>query len=265
MNDLANLWSIPFLLDEQPATLRAGHRALDEDQAALDVGRNDLKLLLGAILVTHVAGHLLVLEDLARILALTGRTERAVRDRDAVGGAQTAEAPTLHAAGETLTLGATLDVDELAGDIVVGRDFGAHFEQAVRVDAELMDNRLGLDFGLAEVAALRLGDILRLGHARAELQRGIAILVLIADGDDLNAFERQNGDRHVAAVVLEQAGHPHFLRDHASAHDPLLLNRGTPGPIPRVLANPALRPSSGPARKMRSEPPSQAGCPANRT
>src|SRR5204863_91557 len=163
--------------------------------------------LLGAELVTHVAGHLLVLEDLARILALTGRTERAVRDRDAVSGAQTAEAPTLHAAGEALALGLALDVDELAGDIVVGRDLGAHFEQAVRVDAELMDHRLGLHFGLAEMAALRLGDILALRRAGAELDGRIAVTILFADGDDLHALESQNGDRHVAAVVLEQAGH----------------------------------------------------------
>src|SRR3546814_2188983 len=39
----------------------------------------------------------------------------------------------------------------------------------------------------------------------------------------------------MAAVVLEQAGHPHFLRDHASAHDPVLPNRGTPGPFQGCL------------------------------
>src|SRR5207237_703116 len=110
------------VLDEQPAALRAGDRALNEDEAARDIGRDDLEILLGAILVTHVTGHLLVLEDLARILALTGRTERAVRDRDAVGGAKTAEAPALHAALETLALGLALDVDDLAGDIMVGRN-----------------------------------------------------------------------------------------------------------------------------------------------
>src|SRR3546814_1676798 len=32
-----------------------------------------------------------------------------------------------------------------------------------------------------------------------------------------------------------QAGHPHFLRDHASAHDPVLPNRGTPGPFQGCL------------------------------
>src|SRR3546814_18936669 len=73
---------------------------------------------------------------------------------------------------------------------------------------------------LAEMAALRLGDVLGLGAAGADLDGGVAVPILFADGNDLHAFERQNGDRHMAAVVLEQAGHPHFLRDHASAHDP---------------------------------------------
>ena len=75
-----------------------GTEPLTKIRPRVDVGADDFEVLLGALLVTHVAGHLLVLEDLARILALTGRTERTVRDRDAVGGAHAAEAPALHAA-----------------------------------------------------------------------------------------------------------------------------------------------------------------------
>src|SRR4051812_11052933 len=93
------------VLDEQPAALVAGNRALDEDEAALDVGADHFEILLGAVGGAHMAGHLLVLEDAARILTLTGRTERAVRERHAVGGAKTAEAPALHAAGKALALG----------------------------------------------------------------------------------------------------------------------------------------------------------------
>src|SRR3546814_3380740 len=96
-------------------------------------------------------------------------------------------------------------------------EFGAHIEQAVFFHAEFAEDRLGLDLGLAEMAALRLGDVLGLGAAGADLDGGVAVPILFADGNDLHAFERQNGDRHMAAVVLEQAGHPHFLRDHASA------------------------------------------------
>jgi hypothetical protein len=48
----------------------ARDRALDEQQAASDVRADDLEVLLGAVAGAHVAGHLLVLENAARILAL---------------------------------------------------------------------------------------------------------------------------------------------------------------------------------------------------
>src|SRR5689334_4730568 len=73
-----------------PAALRTRHRALDEQQAALDVGLHDAQVLRRDPVVTHVTSHLLVLEGLAGILTLTGRTDRAVRQRHTVGGAQTA-------------------------------------------------------------------------------------------------------------------------------------------------------------------------------
>src|SRR3954468_6776694 len=63
------------VLDEQPAALVARDRALDEDEAAIGVGADHLEILLGAVLGAHVAGHLLVLEDAARILTLAGRAQ----------------------------------------------------------------------------------------------------------------------------------------------------------------------------------------------
>ena len=53
----------------------------------------------------------------------------------------------------------------------------------------------------------------------AELNGIVAVIVGRALGNDLQIVERQDGDGHMAAVVLEQAGHSHFLRDHAGAHD----------------------------------------------
>src|SRR3546814_9166184 len=100
------------VLDDQPAALRTGHRALDEQQPARGVGVDDLEVLLGAVAITHVTGHFLVLEDAARILTVTRRAVRAVRDRDAVGGAQTTEAPALHRAGKALALGTPRDRSE---------------------------------------------------------------------------------------------------------------------------------------------------------
>src|SRR5215813_8456835 len=63
-----------------PAAVVAGHRALDQDEAALDVGLHHLEIERGDALDTHVAGHLFVLEGLAGILAAAGRAVRAVRD-----------------------------------------------------------------------------------------------------------------------------------------------------------------------------------------
>src|SRR3546814_10467075 len=113
-----------------------------------------------------MAGYLFFLEDAAGILALTGRTERAVRDRNAVGGAHAAEAPALHAAGETLALRYALDVDHLAGDIMVGGEFGSDVEERVLGDPEFGYARLRLHLGLAEMTALRLAEVLGLGRDR---------------------------------------------------------------------------------------------------
>src|SRR5690606_25579605 len=154
---------------QQPAVLGAWDRALDEDQAAGGVGANHFEVLLGALLVAHVAGHLLVLEDLARILALTGRTERAVADRNTVGGAHAAEAPALHAALKALALGVARDVAHLPGDEVCGADRGADRKEALfAVDAEFGDLLLQRHLRLGEVLTLRLGDVLLLGLARAD-------------------------------------------------------------------------------------------------
>ena len=166
---------------------------MTKSRPRIGVRADDLEVLLGAITGTHVAGHLLVLEDAARILAVTGRTVRTVRDGDAVGGAQTAEAPTLHGAGEALALGHARNVDQLAGNEMIGADRRADVEKRVLGDAEFDDPCLGLDFGLAERDALRLGDILRLRLAGAELDGGVAVAILLAAADDLKL--RPAGER----------------------------------------------------------------------
>src|SRR5215813_11597119 len=88
-----------------PAAVVAGHRALDQDQPALDIGLHHFEIERGDAIDTHMAGHLLVLEGLAGILAAAGRAMRAVRDRHAVGGAQAMEIPAFHRPGETLADG----------------------------------------------------------------------------------------------------------------------------------------------------------------
>src|SRR5258707_14829238 len=67
-----------------PSALGARHRALDQDEAALDVGHHHLEIERGHAVDAHVTRHLLFLEGLARILAAAGRTVGTVRDRHAV-------------------------------------------------------------------------------------------------------------------------------------------------------------------------------------
>jgi hypothetical protein len=92
---------IDGVTQHDPAALGAGHGALDHDQATVGVGLDDLQVLRGHALIAHVAGHLLALEHLARVLTLTGRAVRTVRDRHAVRGAQAAEVVPLHGTGES--------------------------------------------------------------------------------------------------------------------------------------------------------------------
>ena len=139
-----------------PAAFGAGHSATDKQKSALGIDADDLQILSGDALVTEVAGHLLAFEDLARILALAGRAVRAVRDRDAVRGAQAAEVPALHGAGEAFTDADAGDVNLLAGDEVLSGNHRADRQQIVFADAEFAHDRLRLDLGARELAALGL-------------------------------------------------------------------------------------------------------------
>ena len=102
------------------------------------------------------------------------------------------------------------DVDELAGDEMVGGDLGADRDQLVRGDAELGELPLRLDLGLGEVAALGLGDVLDLGAADAELDRGIAVLLLRALRDDLAAVDLEHGDGTCSPASVKMRVMPSF-------------------------------------------------------
>lgn len=159
-----------------PTALGTWNRTADHDEAAILVDLSDDQVLGGDAIITHVAGHLLAFEHLAGILTLAGRTVRAMRDRDAVRGAKTAEVPALHGALETLTLRGAGHIDELARNEVVCRNFGADFDQVIRRDAELSEFALRFDFGFREVATVSLGQARNFARAAADLDRGVAIL-----------------------------------------------------------------------------------------
>src|ERR1700688_2430827 len=96
-----------------PSALGAGNGALDEDQAARDVGLDHAQIERGDAIDAHVPGHLLVLESLAGILTSAGRTDRTMRYRDTVGGPKPAEIPALHAAGKPLADRRAGNIDKL--------------------------------------------------------------------------------------------------------------------------------------------------------
>src|SRR5437016_5130172 len=125
-----------------------------------------------------MAGHLLALEGLAGVLPLPGRTEAAMRDRDAVGRAQPVEIVPLHPAGEALADAGPGHVDILAGEKMRRSDLLADRDERIVGNAKLGELRLRLDLGLGEMPALRLRHVLDLGGTDPELQRGIAVLVL---------------------------------------------------------------------------------------
>ena len=201
-----------------PAALGARHRAFDQDEAALDVGLHHFEIERGDPVDAHMAGHFLVLEGLAGVLPAAGRADRAMRDRHAVGRAQAAEIPALHAAGKALADRGAGHIDELPDDEMVGGDLGADRNERVLVDAELGELALGLDLGDGEIAALGLGGALGLADAGAELQRDVAVLVFGAVTDDLAIAEAQHRHRHMLAGLGEEARHPDFLCDHSGTH-----------------------------------------------
>src|ERR1700730_11333351 len=160
-----------------PAALRTGHRAFDQDQAARDVGLHNAQIERGDAIDTHVTGHLLVLEPLAGILPSAGRTDRTMRDRDPVGGAQAAEIPALHAARVALADRGAGDIDKLANHEMVRLNLSTDRDQRVFRHPEFRHLALGLDLGHRKLAALCLGQIDGLAAARSDLQSDVAILL----------------------------------------------------------------------------------------
>ena len=101
---------------------------------------------------------------------------------------------------------------------MAGHQLGADLQHRVLGDAELDELLLRLDLGLGEVTAHRLGHVLHLGLAVAELHRGVLVLLFRADGDNLQLIHLQNGDGHVLSRVVEDAGHADLLGDETATH-----------------------------------------------
>src|SRR5258708_25013386 len=201
-----------------PAAFDAGHRAFDQDEAALYVGLHDLEVERGHPVDAEMTGHFLVREGLAGVWAAAGRADRAVRDRHAVACPQAGEIPALHAAGKALAGRRAGDVDILADHEMIGRDLGADRDQRIVVDPKFGELALRLDLGDGEVAAVGLGGSLHLALAGAELERGVAILVLGAVADDLAITEAEHRHRHMLTRLGKEARHPALLCAYPGTH-----------------------------------------------
>ena len=122
-------------------------------------------------------------------------------------------------AGETLADGGAGHVDELAGDEMGRRHFGADIDKAILGNAEFGQFTLRFDLGLGIMATHGLGDVLDLGHAPTQLQRVIAVAFGGFLGHHLTAPDIKHGHRHMGAVVSEQAGHADFAGNQTGTHD----------------------------------------------
>ena len=112
----------------------------------------------------------------------------------------------------------------LAGDEMADMDLGPDLEQRLLgIDPELADHRLRLDLRLGEVAAHRLGDVLGLARADAELDGRVAVLLRGPHGHDLALLDLQDGDGHMAPVIAEQASHAHLLGNQPGTQHGLTL------------------------------------------
>jgi len=141
-----------------------------------------------------------------------------MRDRHAVAGAQPAEIVPLHTSGIALADTGPGHIDILARHEMPRGDLGANRDKRVLGNAELRQFRLRLDFCGGEVAALRLGHILDLGGADAELQCDVPVPLLRALRDDLTVIDAQHCDRDMVALVGKNPAHAELPRDQTGSH-----------------------------------------------
>src|SRR5258706_3382 len=106
------LGDLPRGTDDPVAAVRAGHRALHEQQLPLGVDAHHLEIGNRAARAAQMPGHALAREDAPGRLVLAGGARHPVRDRVAMGSVLPAEVIALDDASESLADGDTLYVDK---------------------------------------------------------------------------------------------------------------------------------------------------------
>ena len=131
-----------------------------------------------------------------------------------MSGTQATEVPALHRTGKSLTDCCAADINKLAHNKVVRRDFGTNRQELVFRHAEFSNLHFRFNFGYGKTSAFCTRHILDLGPANAELHGRIAVLVLRPMRDNLTAIELQNSHRDVLTGVCKDAGHTDLLCDN---------------------------------------------------
>ena len=179
---------------------------------------DDVQILDGDLLVTHLTGTDLTLHDAGRIDNAHG-TGMTMDRATAVGHGSTASAMALNDTLVTVTLADAGDVDELAlGEDVGGQDI-AHVVLRAILQSELLQDLLQLlNAGLLLMADLGLGQVLLLSVLETQLNGLIAILLgglLLHDGAGTGLNQ---GDGHHTAGLIEDLGHADLLTDDRFLH-----------------------------------------------
>ena len=86
------------------STLSTRNRTLNQDDALLSINLDDLGVLDGHILETHMTSHLLTRQNSTRILTRTHRTSGTMLFGGTVGSTETVEMMTLHNTSKTFAL-----------------------------------------------------------------------------------------------------------------------------------------------------------------
>ena len=183
--------------------LRAGQRALDQEQVALGVAAHDGHLLDGDAVVAHPPGHARALEHLARVRAGADRAGLAVR----VGAVRLRSAPevvALDGAGEAR--GPWTRRSRRPSRPSANRDTSSVWPTSYSDTSSRRNSRACLTGGRPlSWPSARLGQLL--GRAGAELDGGVAVALGRAQRGHRIRFDRHHRDGHDRAVLREDRGH----------------------------------------------------------
>jgi hypothetical protein len=127
-----------------------------------------------------------------------------------VAGLETVEVPADHRTGEAAADRGADDIDELTGTKWLGTSSAPTSRTASFATRNSTSFFFGSTLALGEVTAHRLGHVLHLGLAVAELHGDVLVLLFRADSDNLQLIHLQNGDGTCSPASLKTRVMPTF-------------------------------------------------------